>query len=127
MEVRYGIALLPRRKRRSALDLRFREFVDHGFASRVLPFDQAAAYACADIRAFRRHTGNPITIEDAVIAAIARVHGVPVATRDSVVSRGAGSSSSIRGTPEPVRPHGDLDRVQIGGLTDPRPSSGNGA
>jgi hypothetical protein len=36
MEVRYGIALLPRSKRRYAVDLRFREFVDQGFASRVL-------------------------------------------------------------------------------------------
>ena len=82
MEVRYGIALLPRSKRRSELDLKFREFVARGFAGRVLPFDQAAADACAEIRAFRRRRGNPIATEDAMIAAIARVHGVPVATRD---------------------------------------------
>lgn len=82
MEVRSGIALLPRSKRRIDLDTKFRQFLAQGFAGRVLPFDQAAADACADIRAYRRHTGKPITTEDGMIAAIARVHGAPVATRD---------------------------------------------
>ena len=82
MEVRYGIALLPRSKRRADLDRKFHDFLAQGFAGRVLPFDQSAADACADVRAVRRHMGNPITIEDGMIAAIARAHGAPVATRD---------------------------------------------
>jgi predicted nucleic acid-binding protein len=82
MEVRFGIALLPRSKRRSDLDMKFRQLLAQGFAGRVLPFDEAAADACADIRAARRRMGNPITTEDGMIAAIARVHGAPVATRD---------------------------------------------
>lgn len=47
----------------------------------MLAFDRPAADACAEIRVQRRQTGNPITIEDGMIAAIARVHGAPVATR----------------------------------------------
>jgi toxin FitB len=82
MEVRFGVALLPQSKRRADLDTKFRRFLAQGFAGRVLPFDHAAADACADIRAERRRMGNPITAEDGMIAAIARVHGAPVATRD---------------------------------------------
>lgn len=82
MEVRFGIALLPWSNRRTDLDARFRQFLAQGFSGRVLPFDEAAADACADIRAQRRQMGNPITTEDGMIAAIARVHGAPVATRD---------------------------------------------
>jgi predicted nucleic acid-binding protein len=82
MEVRFGIALLPRSKRRTELDTKFRQFLARGFAGRVLSFDQAAADACADIRADRRHMGEPITTEDGMIAAMARVHGAPEATRD---------------------------------------------
>jgi predicted nucleic acid-binding protein len=48
----------------------------------VLAFDQPAADACAEIRARRRQMGNPIAIEDGMIAAIARSHGASVVTRD---------------------------------------------
>jgi toxin FitB len=82
MEVRFGIALLPRSRRRIELDTKFRQFLAQGFAGRVLPFDHAAADACADIKAHRRHIGKPIATEDSMIAAITRVHGAPVATRD---------------------------------------------
>ena len=82
MEVRFGIALLPRSRQRTELDTRFRQLLAQAFAGRVLAFDQPAAEACAEIRARRRQLGNPIAIEDGMIAAIARVHGAPVATRD---------------------------------------------
>jgi predicted nucleic acid-binding protein len=59
MEIRFGIALLPQTKRRTDLDTRFRQLLAQGSAGRVLPFDQAAADACADVRAQRRHMGNP--------------------------------------------------------------------
>jgi toxin FitB len=82
MEIRFGIALLPRSRRRTDLDTRFRQFLTQAFGGRVLAFDQPAADACAEIRAHRRQIGKPITIEDGMIAAIARVHAAPVATRD---------------------------------------------
>jgi predicted nucleic acid-binding protein len=82
MEIRFGIALLPAGRRRTDLDTRFRQLLAQAFTGRVLAFDQPAADACAEIRAQRRQMGNPITVEDSMIAAIARVHGAPVATRD---------------------------------------------
>jgi len=82
MEIHFGIALLPPSKRRADLGAKFRQLLARGFAGRVLPFDEAAAEACADIRAQRRRLGQPIMTEDGMIAAIARIHGAPVATRD---------------------------------------------
>jgi predicted nucleic acid-binding protein len=92
MEIRFGIALLPRSRRRTDLDTRFRQFLARAFAGRVLAFDQPAADACAEIRAHRRQMGSPIAIEDGMIAAIARVHGAPVATRDVGGFEGCGLS-----------------------------------
>jgi toxin FitB len=83
---------LPRSKRRTDLDTKFPQFLAQGFAGRVLPFDQAAANACADIRAYRRDTGKPIATEDGMIAAIARINGTPVATRDAGGCEGCGLS-----------------------------------
>lgn len=83
MEVRFGVATLPYGQRRTELDQRFRQFLAQGFADRILPFDSAAADACADIRAARRSMGRPIAIEDGMIAAVAKTHGAAVATRDT--------------------------------------------
>jgi predicted nucleic acid-binding protein len=82
MEIRFGVALLPQSKRRADLDTRFRQLLAQAFAGRVLAFDQPAADACAEIRVHRSQAGNPISIQDGMIAAIARVHGAPIATRD---------------------------------------------
>jgi toxin FitB len=90
MEIRFGIALLPQGRRRTDLDTRFRQLLARAFTGRVLAFDQPAADASAEIRAQRRQRGNPITVEDSMIAAIARVHGAPVATRDLAGFEGCG-------------------------------------
>jgi hypothetical protein len=90
MEVRFGIALLPRSRRRVELETRFRQLLIQAFPDRVLAFDQLAADACAEIRAHRRQSGNPIGVEDSMIAAIARIHGAPVATRDAGGFEGCG-------------------------------------
>jgi toxin FitB len=92
MEIRFGIALLPPSRRRTDLDTRFRQFLAQAFGGRALAFDQAAADACAEIRVQRRRIGRPITTEDAMIAAIARVHGAPVVTRDVGGFEGCGLS-----------------------------------
>lgn len=90
MEIRFGIALLPGGRRRTDLDASFRLLVAQGFAGRVLPFDHAVAETCADIRARRRRRGHPIATEDSMIAAIARVHGAQLATRDGSDFEGCG-------------------------------------
>lgn len=90
MEIRLGIALLPAGHRRGELDTRFARLLAEGFPGRVLAFDEAAADACAEIRAVRRRIGSPITTEDAMIAAIGRARGAAVVTRDARGFAGCG-------------------------------------
>jgi toxin FitB len=52
------------------------------FRGRVLPFDEAAALVYGEIVAAARARGKPPQVGDAQIAAVARCHGLAVATRD---------------------------------------------
>jgi predicted nucleic acid-binding protein len=52
------------------------------FRGRVLPFDMAAAAACAVMFAARRHAGRPAGTIDLMLAAIAQVRGASVVTRN---------------------------------------------
>ena len=81
-ELAFGVALLPPGLRRRALEEAISAIFDDVFIGRVLPFDRAAAAAYAEIRAARRRIGRPIDALDAQIAAIARIHGAAVATRN---------------------------------------------
>jgi predicted nucleic acid-binding protein len=90
MEIQFGIALLPQSRRRTDLDTNFRLLVAQGFTERVFAFDHPAADVCAEIRAQRRRKGHPITAEDSMIAAIARVHGARLATRNGDDFEGCG-------------------------------------
>lgn len=79
-ELLVGIAFLPKGKRlASALDALFRRL----FGQRVLAFDREAAVAYSSLVAHARAVGHSVSVADAQIAAIARVHGLTVATRDS--------------------------------------------
>ncbi len=80
-EILYGVALLPGGRRRNALS-KAAVSIFGEFSGRILPFDSAAAKAFAEIAAERRRLGKPVGESDAQIAAIARVHGATVATRD---------------------------------------------
>ena len=60
------------------------------FADRILGFDGDVAPVYARIASDRRRAGRPISHPDAQIAAIARVHGAGVATRDGGDFRGCG-------------------------------------
>lgn len=77
-----GIRRLPAGRRRSDIERRFAIFLNRGFRQRVLPFDQAAADAYADIVVARERIGRPIGIFDAMIAAVAQANGAALATRD---------------------------------------------
>jgi predicted nucleic acid-binding protein len=81
-ELHYGIALLPGGKRREQLDMAIRRFLEFDLKDRVLPFDRAAAKEFGDITAALKRAGRRIKVFDSQIAAIARVHGAAVATRD---------------------------------------------
>ena len=80
-EILYGVALLPGGRRRNVLS-KAAEAIFGEFSGRILPFDSATAKAFAEIAAERRRIGRPIGESDAQIAAIARVHGAGVATRN---------------------------------------------
>lgn len=55
---------------------------DQDFAGRRLPFGDNAADIYARVVAERTRAGQPISTEDAQIAAIALKHGLPLVTRN---------------------------------------------
>ncbi len=81
-ELRYGVLILPTGRRRDALALVIEGILREDFEGRILPFDSAAARAYADIAATRRSAGRIVAPADGQIAAIARTHGMAVATRN---------------------------------------------
>jgi hypothetical protein len=89
-EIFLGVALLPHGRKREDLRLQATKLFEQDFAGRVLPFTSAAARAFAEIAAARRRAGRPIKEADAQIAAIARVHGAALATRDLADFEGCG-------------------------------------
>ncbi|MFZ3139982.1 type II toxin-antitoxin system VapC family toxin [Polaromonas sp.] len=82
-EILTGIALLPAGKRRMALALAAEQMFEQDFAGRCHVFDSAAAKNHALIVAARTRQGQPISTEDAQIAAIALACGLTVATRNT--------------------------------------------
>ncbi len=89
-ELHYGVARLPEGRRRSALAARVSEMLDDDFRDRMLPFGRAAAEYYAEVTAGRDRAGRPIGMADAQIAAICRVHGGRLATRNTKDFVGAG-------------------------------------
>jgi toxin FitB len=81
-EIHYGLSLLDPGKKRNALAHAAGQFFENQLSNRVLPFDRAAAQEFGKIAALRKKAGLQIKVFDAQIAAIARVHGASVATRD---------------------------------------------
>lgn len=81
-ELRYGAALLPNGRRRSALSAGIEHMLEEDFSGRILPFDSSAAKAFAEIATERRQAGRPISQADAQIATIARSRDASLATRN---------------------------------------------
>ena len=82
-EIRLGIALLPEGKRKQALSQAANHmFTD--FAKNLRSFEADAAAYYAEIVAKRTKIGRPISVEDAQIAAIARVANAVLVTRNVV-------------------------------------------
>ena len=90
-ELAYGLALLPRGRRREALAQGIARLLGEGLGGRVLAFDRAAAAAYGVIAAERRAAGRPIASVDGQIAAIARSTGAAlIVTRDAGGFHGCG-------------------------------------
>jgi predicted nucleic acid-binding protein len=81
-EARVGLALLPRGRRRSALESSFARVIDEDLEGRVLDFDGAAASEAAPLAAERQKAGRPVEIRDTLIAGIALARRGTIATRN---------------------------------------------
>ena len=78
-EIRFGILLLPRGRRRRELENWFDEI-----ARRIdcVPWDAETGLRWAELLAHLRSIGKPMPIKDSFIAATALTHGLQLATRN---------------------------------------------
>lgn len=81
-EGRMGLALLPRGKRRRALEDSFDALVAEDLQNRVLSFDAAAAAEAAALGAKRQRAGRSVDMRDTQIAGIAVARRAALATRN---------------------------------------------
>ncbi len=82
-ELRLGIEVMPAGRRRQAMEETLEEILRRFIGDRLLAFDARAAVAYALIVSRARRMGRAIHLADGQIAAIAKVHGCSVATRDT--------------------------------------------
>ncbi len=78
-EVRFGILLLPRGRRRARLERWFDVGVQRLLC---LPWEAATGLRWAKLLAALRTSGRAMPIKDSLIAATALVHGLVIATRN---------------------------------------------
>ena len=81
-ETRLGLALLPKGKRRNALETAFENLLVEDLERRVLDFDELAAEAAAELAARRQRVGQPIDVRDTQIAGIVVARRAELATRN---------------------------------------------
>jgi len=78
-EVRFGILLLPKGKRRARLERWFDAGVHR---LQCLPWEAETGLRWAELLARLRASGHAMPIKDSLIAATALVHGLVIATRN---------------------------------------------
>jgi predicted nucleic acid-binding protein len=81
-EARLGLALLPKGKRRQALESAFDKLLVEDLEGRVLDFDRPAAEAAAQLAAARQREGQTIDVRDTQIAGIVIARRAELATRN---------------------------------------------
>lgn len=81
-ETRFGLALLPKGRRRQALEEKFDQLLEVDLQNRVLNFDSAAAIEAASLAAVRQQTGMTVDIRDTQIAGIAQARRATLATHN---------------------------------------------
>ncbi|MDD2878733.1 MAG: type II toxin-antitoxin system VapC family toxin [Acidiphilium sp.] len=89
-EILAGLAIMPKGRRRADLEEAARAMFADDFDGRILPFDTEAAAGYAEIFAARRNVGRPSGTIDLMVAAIARVRGASVVTRNVADFEGVG-------------------------------------
>lgn len=81
-EVRMGLEILARGRRRRSLERAFTEALAEDLEHRVAVFDESAAEAAGRLAAERRRSGRPVEIRDVQIAGIATARKATLATRN---------------------------------------------
>ncbi|MBD2837893.1 type II toxin-antitoxin system VapC family toxin [Pseudomonas sp. JM0905a] len=81
-EILYGIARMPDGKRKDSLYVLASAMFEEDFAGSILAFDADAAVHYADLVAASEGRGKIADMADGQIAAIARLHGARIATRN---------------------------------------------
>jgi predicted nucleic acid-binding protein len=80
-EIAYGIHKIHPDQRAFKLEQGLTDW-RHRFADRIFAFTEAAALAYGEIMGTAKRRGQPMTAPDGMIAAIARVNGARLATRN---------------------------------------------
>jgi len=81
-ELRFGMELHAKGRRRSQLEHSLARILDSGFRDRILNFDEEAANAAARITAEQRLIGRSKEIRDTFIAGIVMSRNADLATRN---------------------------------------------
>jgi hypothetical protein len=89
-EMLFGAHILPDGRRRDDLVREVKAIFSEDLAGRVLPFDDAAADAYAELAALGRRNGRPSSQSDLMIAGIVRARGATLATRNGRDFEGSG-------------------------------------
>ncbi len=81
-EIEYGLSRLPDGRKRQDLEERFMALTGPNFNFSVLPLDDAAARLSGKMRGFRESKGLNAQSADMMIAAITKLAGATLATRN---------------------------------------------
>ncbi len=82
-EARFGLALLPKSRKRAQLERAFDRVLEDDLSNRVLDFDSGAAAAAAHIAVDRQRSGRVVDLRDTLIAGIAQARRATIATRNT--------------------------------------------
>jgi len=82
-EARFGLALLPKGRRRSGLERAFERLLSEDLSNRVLALDEMAALTAAQLAADRQRSGRAVDLRDTLIAGIAQARRATIATRNT--------------------------------------------
>lgn len=89
-ELLLGVESLPIGRRRTALVAALEQQIADLFGDRLIPFDIAAAEACAKVVVRARSQGHSISIADGQIAGVAAANNLRIASREDLPFRAAG-------------------------------------
>lgn len=80
-EIEYGLRLLPQGRRRECLTEMLAAVV-RIYEDRILPLGRSGAEWSAEFRARAREAGRYLDLGDALVAGVAKAHGLAVVTRN---------------------------------------------